>query len=206
MHFGFQLYKNALLKAPIIKPPIWDKPFKLVCSANKFAVGAILGQYDGNKFNVIHYASRTLNDAQQNYPMPELELFAIVFACDKFRSYLSDVKVKVYTDHQALRELILAKDVKPRLIRWLLLLQEFELQIVERGHTKEEEEKELSALIVEKANIFVPNGTIMPIVVSQAKVCNAKATNKLIAKLSKSSENRVSELQRGILKHPLNFI
>ena len=54
---------------------------------------------------------------------------------------MSDVNVKVYTDHQALRELTLAKDVKPRLIRWLLLLQEFELQIVERGHTKEEEKK-----------------------------------------------------------------
>jgi hypothetical protein len=74
---------------------------------------------------------------------------------------LSDVKVKVYTDHQALKELILPKYVKPRLIRWLLLLREFELQIVERAHTKEEEEKGLSVLIVEKANIFVPNGTIM---------------------------------------------
>ena len=78
--------------------------------------------------------------------MPKLELFSTVFACDKFRSYLSDAKVKVYTDHQALKELILVKDVKPRLIRWFLLLQEFELQIVERGHTKEEEEKELAML------------------------------------------------------------
>jgi hypothetical protein len=97
--------------------------------------------------------------------MPELELFAIVFACDKFCSYLSDVKVKVYTDQQALKELILAKDFKPRIIRWLLLLQEFKLQIIERGHTKEEEEKALSVLIVEKANIFVHNGTIMPNVI-----------------------------------------
>ena len=138
--------------------------------------------------------------------MPELELFSIVFACGKFRSYLSDVKVKVYTDHQALRGLILVKDVKPRLIRWLLLLQEFELQIVERGNTKEEEEKRLSVLIVEKANIFVPNGTITPIIVSRAKTCNAKGTNKLIAKLCKSSENRANELRRDILKNPLKFI
>ena len=60
-------------------------------------------------------------------------------------------------------------------------------------------------LIVEKANIFVPNGTIMPNVVPQTKAFNAKATNKLIAKLSKSSENRVNELQRGIMEHPLKF-
>ena len=84
---AFNYVKNALQKAPVIKPPIWDKPFELICSANKFSVGAVLGQYDDDKLNVIHYASRTLNDAQQNYPMPELELFAIVFACDKFWNY-----------------------------------------------------------------------------------------------------------------------
>ena len=94
--------------------------------------------------------------------MPELELFAIVFACDKFRSYLSDVKVKVYIDHRALKQLMLAKDVKPRLIRWLLLLQEFELQIVERGHTKEEEEKELAVLIVKKLTSLCPMGLSCP--------------------------------------------
>ena len=84
MHFGFQLNKECSSKSTYNKPPIWDKPFELICSANKFSVGAVLGQYDDDKLNVIHYASRTLNDAQQNYPMPELELFAIVFAWISF--------------------------------------------------------------------------------------------------------------------------
>ena len=60
-------------------------------------------------------------------------------------------------------------------------------------------------MIVEKANIFVPNGTIMPNIISHATGYSAKATNKLIAQLSKSSKVRMRELQEGILKHPPKF-
>ncbi|EOX99750.1 Polyprotein, 77260-80472, putative [Theobroma cacao] len=77
----------------------------------------------------IYYASRTLNEAQANYTTTEKELLAIVFAFDKFRSYLVGTKVIVYTNHAAIKYLIEKKDAKPRLIRWVLLLQEFDLEI-----------------------------------------------------------------------------
>ena len=73
---------------------------------------------------MIHYASKTLNDAQKRYPHIEKELFAIVYGCEHFRSYISESKVKVHTDRQGIKEIITRKDVKPRLIRWILLLQE----------------------------------------------------------------------------------
>ena len=57
---------------------------------------------------------------------------AVVFACDKFRSYIIDSKVIVHTNHAAIKYLMEKKDAKPRLIRWLLLLQEFDLQITDR--------------------------------------------------------------------------
>ena len=57
------------------------------------------------------------------------EMLAVVFACDKFRSYLIGTKVIVFTDHVALRYLFGKKDAKPRLIRWILLLQEFDLEV-----------------------------------------------------------------------------
>ncbi|KAB2608529.1 hypothetical protein D8674_011697 [Pyrus ussuriensis x Pyrus communis] len=79
--------------------------------------------------HVIYYASRTLNDAQLNYSTTEKELLAIVFALEKFRSYLVGSKVIVFSDHAALRYLMTKKDAKPRLIRWILLLQEFDLEI-----------------------------------------------------------------------------
>ena len=67
-----------------------------------------------------------MNDAQLNYATTEKELLAIVFAFDKFRPYLISNKVVVHTDHSAIKYLMTKKDAKPRLIQWVLLLQEFD--------------------------------------------------------------------------------
>ena len=77
--------------------------------------------------NVIHYASKTLDSAQKNYATTEKEFLAVVFACDKFRLYIVDSKVIIHTDHAAINYLMQKKDAKPRLIRCVLLLQEFDL-------------------------------------------------------------------------------
>ncbi|KAK1667999.1 hypothetical protein QYE76_056158 [Lolium multiflorum] len=123
---------KALTTAPIVEPPDWNLPFEIMCDASDFAVGAVLGQKKKKKLNVIHYASKTLDAAQRNYATTEKELLAVVFACDKFRSYIVDSKVTIHTDHAAIRYLMTKKDAKPRLIRWVLLLQEFDLHIVDR--------------------------------------------------------------------------
>ena len=160
---AFNHLKIALLHAPVIKPPIWDKPFMLVCEASEQSVGAVLGQLDGDNFNTIHHASRTLNDAQKNYPFSEKELFAVVFSCDKFRSYIIDAKVKVYTDRDGLKEILEKTDVKPRLIRWILLLQEFDLQILQREEKPpdEKEEGNIEVPIGNVSTICIPPGTIL---------------------------------------------
>ncbi|KAK1606340.1 hypothetical protein QYE76_030013 [Lolium multiflorum] len=129
---AFETLKKALTTAPIVEPPDWNLPFEIMCDASDFAVGAVLGQRVDKKLNVIHYASKTLDAAQRNYATTEKELLAVVFACDKFRSYIVDSKVTVHTDHAAIRYLMEKKDAKPRLIRWVLLLQEFDLHIVDR--------------------------------------------------------------------------
>ena len=85
-------------------------------------VGAVLGQTKDKKLHAIYYASRTLDPAQMNYATTEKELLAVVFALDKFRSYLVGAKIIIYTDHAAIRYLLNKKDAKPRLIRWNLLL------------------------------------------------------------------------------------
>ena len=129
---AFERLKNELTSAPIIQPPDWTIPFELMCDASDTAIGAVLGQRVGKLPHVIYYASRTLNDAQLNYTTTEKELLAVIFALEKFRSYLIGSKVIVYTDHAALRYLLSKKDAKARLIRWILLLQEFDLEIKDK--------------------------------------------------------------------------
>ena len=79
--------------------------------------------------HVISYANCTLSNAQLNYTTTEKELLVVVFALDKFQSYLLMSKVIVFTDHAVLRYLLSKKETKLRLIRWILLLQEFDLEI-----------------------------------------------------------------------------
>ncbi|CAN6697883.1 unnamed protein product [Malus baccata var. baccata] len=100
-----------------------------VKGVRSFLGHAVLGQRVNKLPHVIYYASRTLNDAQLNYSTTEKELLAIVFALEKFRSYLVGSKVIVFSDHAALRYLMTKKDAKPCLIRWILLLQEFDLEV-----------------------------------------------------------------------------
>ncbi|GKD14927.1 reverse transcriptase domain-containing protein, partial [Tanacetum coccineum] len=72
---------------------------------------------------------KTLNNAQQNYTVTEKELLAVVFAFHKFRSYLVLSKTIIFTDHSTLKYLFAKQDAKPRLIRWILLFQEFDIEI-----------------------------------------------------------------------------
>ena len=125
----FEILKKALVTAPIIVAPHWALPFELMCDASDYAIGAVLGQLIGKIFHTIYYANRTLTDAQVNYTTTEKELLAVVFAFDKFRSYLIGFKVIVFTDHSAIKYLLVKKDAKPHLIRWVILLQEFDLEI-----------------------------------------------------------------------------
>ncbi|GJU82165.1 DNA-directed DNA polymerase [Tanacetum coccineum] len=104
---AFQTLKDRLTEAPILIAPNWDLPFELMCDASDFAIGAVLGQRHEKHFRPIHYASKTLIEAQTNYTTTEKELLAIVYAFEKFQ------------------------DAKARLLRWVLLLQEFDFKVID---------------------------------------------------------------------------
>ncbi|GJT35461.1 reverse transcriptase domain-containing protein [Tanacetum coccineum] len=98
---AFNILKKKLTKAPILVAPDWELPFEIICDARNYAVGAVLGQ----------------------------QLLAVVYAFENFQPYLVLSKTIVYTDHSALKYLLAKQDAKPRLLRWILLLQEFDVII-----------------------------------------------------------------------------
>nr|GEZ01360.1 DNA-directed DNA polymerase [Tanacetum cinerariifolium] len=153
---AFRTLKDKLTEAPILIAPNWDQPFELMCDACDYAMGAVLGQRIEKHFRPIHYASKTTNQAEANYTTIEKEMLAVVYAFKKFRSYLIMNKSIIYTDHSALKYLFAKKDVKARLLRWILLLQEFELKVIDTRGAENYAADHLSRLENPYENVFYP--------------------------------------------------
>ncbi|GJU71588.1 reverse transcriptase domain-containing protein [Tanacetum coccineum] len=153
---AFQTLKKKLTEAPILIAPNWDQPFELMCDASDFAIGAVLGQRIEKHFRPIHYASKTMTEAESNYTTTEKEMLAVVYAFEKFRSYLIMNKSVVYTDHSALKYLFNKKDAKARLLRWVLLLQEFDFKVIDTKGAENYAADHLSRLENPYENVFDP--------------------------------------------------
>nr|CAN71546.1 hypothetical protein VITISV_038074 [Vitis vinifera] len=153
---SFDQLKQFLTTTPIVRAPNWQLPFEVMCDANDFAIGAVLGQREDGKPYVIYYASKTLNEAQRNYTTIEKELLAVVFALDKFRAYLVGSFIIVFTDHSALKYLLTKQDAKARLIRWILLFQEFDLQIRDKKEVENVVADHLSRLVITHNSHVLP--------------------------------------------------
>nr|GEY25763.1 putative reverse transcriptase domain-containing protein [Tanacetum cinerariifolium] len=119
---AFQTLKRKLTEAPILIASDWDMPFELMCDPSDFAIGAVLGQCQDKHFRPIHYASKTMTEAESNYTTTEIEMLAVVYAFEKFWSYLILNKSILYTDQSAFKYMFTKKDSKARLLRWVLLL------------------------------------------------------------------------------------
>ncbi|GJU20308.1 reverse transcriptase domain-containing protein [Tanacetum coccineum] len=85
---AFQTLEKKLTEAPILIASNWDQPFEIMCDASDYAIGAILGQRIEKHFQPIHYASKTMTEAETNYTITEKEMLAVVYVFEKFRSYL----------------------------------------------------------------------------------------------------------------------
>nr|GEY50957.1 reverse transcriptase domain-containing protein [Tanacetum cinerariifolium]GEY50974.1 reverse transcriptase domain-containing protein [Tanacetum cinerariifolium] len=153
---AFRNLKEKLTEAPILIAPNWDQPFELMCDASDYAVGAILGQRIEKHFRPIHCASKTMTQAETNYTTTKKEMLAVVYAFEKCRSYLIMNKSIVYTDQSALKYLFSKKDAKARLLRWILLLQEFEFKIIDTKGAENYAADHLSRLENPYENVFNP--------------------------------------------------
>ena len=128
---AFKELMKRLTTYRIMQPLDSELPFELMCDASNYALGVVFSQRVDQVSHVIAYASHTLGATQVNYTTTEKEPLAIVFALDKFRSYLLRSRITFFIGHASLRYLLKKPDAKPRLIRWVLLLQEFDIEIRE---------------------------------------------------------------------------
>ncbi|GKE58976.1 reverse transcriptase domain-containing protein, partial [Tanacetum coccineum] len=142
-HAAFQTLKKKLTEAPIMIAPNWDQPFELMCDASDYAIGVVLGQ-------------KTMTEAESKYTTIEKEMLAVVYAFKKFWSYFIMNKSIVYTDHSTLKYLFAKKDAKARLLRWVLLLQEFDFKIINTKGAQNYAADHLSRLENPYENVFDP--------------------------------------------------
>ena len=129
---AFEEIKSRLVSAPIMLTPDWNNEFEIMCDASDYVMGDVLGQRTEKIFKAIYYVNKTFNEAQENYSTTEKEMLAMVFAFGKFRPYILGSHVLIHTNHTTIKYLMAKKDAKPRLIRWVLLLQEFDLEIKDK--------------------------------------------------------------------------
>ncbi|GJV76052.1 reverse transcriptase domain-containing protein [Tanacetum coccineum] len=149
--------KQLLAQDLFIQSRIVPWVVQSLCSKKSdYAIGAVLGQRIEKHFRPIHYASKTMTEAETNYTTTEKEMLAVVYAFEKFRSYLIMNKSVVYTDHSALKYLFNKKDAKARLLRWVLLLQEFDFKVIDTKGAENYAADHLSRLENPYENVFDP--------------------------------------------------
>nr|GEV36221.1 reverse transcriptase domain-containing protein [Tanacetum cinerariifolium] len=151
---AFKTVKKKVTKTLILVVLNWNLPFELICDASDIAIGAVLRQRKTKHFQPIHYASKTMTEAQIHYTTMEKEMIAVVYAFEKFRPYLVLSKSIVYTDHLALKYLLIKQDAKPRLLWWVLFLQEFDIIIRDRKGTENLTADHLSRLENPHKDVF----------------------------------------------------
>nr|GEZ54464.1 reverse transcriptase domain-containing protein [Tanacetum cinerariifolium] len=151
---AFETLKKKLTKSLILVIPDWNLPFELMCDASDFMIGVVLGQRKTKHFQTIHYASKTMTKAQIHYTTTEKEMLAVVYAFEKFRPYLVLSKSIVYTDHSVHKYLLSKQDAKLRLLRWVFLLQEFNIIICDKKRTENLATDHLSRLENPHKDVF----------------------------------------------------
>ncbi|XP_061343797.1 uncharacterized protein LOC133289810 [Gastrolobium bilobum] len=162
--------------------------------------GAVLGRRKDKLLHVIYYASKILNEAQVIFATTEKEMLAVVYALDKFRSYLLGSKVIVFTDHSAIKYLMTNQDAKPRLLRWMLLFQEFDLEIRDKSgvenkvadHLSRIQEKKLQDGPEKEINDTFPDERVMAIFVPPwfADTANYKVIKELPPNLTRQQHKK----------------
>lgn len=130
---SLQIVKEKMTISPILRGPNWALLFHINIDASHKVVGAVLGQVEENFPYAIYFISKNLSKAELNYTVIEKELLVVVHYLNKFRNYITGDQTLVHTDNVTIKYLMNELDVNARIIRWLSLLEQFDLTIVDKA-------------------------------------------------------------------------
>ena len=152
---AFEHLKQKLLETPILRGPNWSLPFHSSMDASNFALGAVLGQKENQVHYAIYFISKNITPIELNYTVTEKEFLAMVHAINKFRHYITRYEVFVHTYHLEIRFLMNKSITNGRITRWLLLLQEFNITIMDRPGKENQVADFLSRLHTEGEDVSI---------------------------------------------------
>jgi hypothetical protein len=124
--------KQKLSTTPILRGPNWALPFHISSDASDTTIGEVLGQHEDKYPYVIYYINKNMAPVELNYTVTEREFLAVVYTIDKFRHYITGYPTFIHTDHTSIKYLMNTPITNARVTRWLLLLQELDITIVDR--------------------------------------------------------------------------
>jgi hypothetical protein len=127
--------KAKLSVAPVLRGPNWALPFHISTNVSDTAIGGVLGQKEDQSY-AIYFVSKNLSPAELNYTVTEKDFLAVVHAINKFFHYITGYEVFVHKDHSAIRFLMNKPITNGRVTRWLMLLQEFNIIVLDRPRKK----------------------------------------------------------------------
>jgi hypothetical protein len=128
---SFEILKEKLSTAPVLWGPDWSLPFHICIDASDITLGAILGRKEDQLSYAIYYSSKNLSPSELNYTITEKEFLVVVHAINKFRHYITSYENFIHTNHSSIKFLMNKPITNGRITRWLLLLQEFNITIVD---------------------------------------------------------------------------
>jgi hypothetical protein len=126
---AFEQLKEALTMPPVLQIPDFSKEFTLICDASDCAISAVLHQKIGEDLAPIAYSSRLLSAVERRYSIHERECLAVIYGCEKYRSYLEHKEFSLFTDNQALAWLLRHAKELGRIGRWVLRLAPFKFRV-----------------------------------------------------------------------------
>ncbi len=128
----FDTFKEMLSSTPVLRGTDWKLPFHISTNDSDSTIGVVLGQKEDLVTHAIYYVSKNLTLAELNYTVIEKEFLDVIYVINKFRNYITGYEVFVHTKHSVVRYLMNKPDTNGRITRWLLLLREFDITVLDR--------------------------------------------------------------------------